>query len=214
MRMYVHRSSSYMRDLWCEWVSAEQCQSPRGEAVPVTQCYCREVAHHHRGMYVQYVYVWIIGCYICFIILWDFFIYPYKDFQFLLVQVKLPSLGDYLLSMRRRGYALVGAEQTANSKDIVNFNFKPNTVLVLGYVSLPRPQQQLEAEEVSMCKWCWGYGTLRKNQECMSRPKPYYVIMIFGWIMHARLDQYDPLKSNICCKMCAVIGSGTLFGSC
>ena len=51
-------------------------------------------------------------------------------------QVKLPSLHDYLLSMRRSGYALVGAEQTANSKDIVNFNFRPNTILVLGYVSL------------------------------------------------------------------------------
>jgi hypothetical protein len=34
--------------------------------------------------------------------------------------------------MRRRGYALVGAEQTANSRDIMNFNFRANTVLVLG----------------------------------------------------------------------------------
>ena len=37
--------------------------------------------------------------------------------------------------MKRKGYALVGAEQTANSKDIVSFSFQPSTVLVLGYVS-------------------------------------------------------------------------------
>ena len=51
---------------------------------------------------------------------------------FIYSQVKLPMLHDYLVSMRKRGYALVGAEQTANSKDIVDFNFRPNTVLVLG----------------------------------------------------------------------------------
>ena len=58
---------------------------------------------------------------------------PFASHFFTHWQVKLPSLHDYLLSMRRRGYALVGAEQTANSKDIVNFNFRPNTILILRY---------------------------------------------------------------------------------
>ena len=62
--------------------------------------------------------------------------FSFTSFFFTHWQVKLPTLHDYLLSMRRRGYALVGAEQTANSRDIVNFNFRPNTVLVLGYASL------------------------------------------------------------------------------
>lgn len=38
------------------------------------------------------------------------------------------------MAMRRNGYALVGVEQTAQSKCITQFKFNRNTVLVLGQV--------------------------------------------------------------------------------
>ena len=55
---------------------------------------------------------------------------------FHLLQVKLASLREYLLSMRGQGYSLVGVEQTAQSKCITKYQFQRRTVLVLGYVCM------------------------------------------------------------------------------
>lgn len=49
-----------------------------------------------------------------------------------IAQIKLAALKEYLMAMRRNGYALVGVEQTAQSKCITQFKFNRNTVLVLG----------------------------------------------------------------------------------
>ena len=51
-------------------------------------------------------------------------------------QVKLPALRDYLLDMQRKGYALVGVEQTAHSKCVTQYKFKHKTLLLLGYVAI------------------------------------------------------------------------------
>ncbi|XP_019864279.1 PREDICTED: probable methyltransferase TARBP1 [Amphimedon queenslandica] len=47
-------------------------------------------------------------------------------------QVKPSELSTYLLSMRRKGYTLVGVEQTAHSKQINNYQIPVKTVLLLG----------------------------------------------------------------------------------
>ena len=48
------------------------------------------------------------------------------------IQVKLNALREYLLSMRRSGYAIVGLEQTMRSKCASSYKFQRETVLVLG----------------------------------------------------------------------------------
>ena len=48
------RSSPHMRDIRSEWTSAEQYQSAWGEAVPITECYSGEMAHHQRGILCAY----------------------------------------------------------------------------------------------------------------------------------------------------------------
>lgn len=42
------------------------------------------------------------------------------------------QLFDYLLSMKSNGYYIVGAEQTANGKQLTDLNFPKKTVLLLG----------------------------------------------------------------------------------
>ena len=48
------------------------------------------------------------------------------------LQVRLNALKDFLLSMQSKGYTLVGAEQTAQSKSLAEHKFKKKTVLLLG----------------------------------------------------------------------------------
>jgi len=47
-------------------------------------------------------------------------------------EVPRSALRDYLLSMRRQGYALVGVEQTHNSVQLDQWNFQKQTVILLG----------------------------------------------------------------------------------
>lgn len=47
-------------------------------------------------------------------------------------EVKLSNLMEYLVNMRRKGYALVGVEQTAQSKCVTKYKFKHQTLLILG----------------------------------------------------------------------------------
>lgn len=47
-------------------------------------------------------------------------------------EVKSWQLFDYLLSMKSKGYYIIGAEQTANGKLLTELNFPKKTVLLLG----------------------------------------------------------------------------------
>lgn len=47
-------------------------------------------------------------------------------------EVPRAAVRDYLLEMRAKGYAIVGIEQTHCSRQLDEFHFQPNTVLVLG----------------------------------------------------------------------------------
>ncbi|XP_037024426.1 uncharacterized protein LOC119066209 isoform X2 [Bradysia coprophila] len=47
-------------------------------------------------------------------------------------EVKSWQLFDYLLSMKSKGYYIIGAEQTANGKILTELNFPKKTVLLLG----------------------------------------------------------------------------------
>ena len=57
--------------------------------------------------------------------------------------MKLSALRDYLISMRREDYALVGIEQTAQSQCITKYRFHHKTVLVLGYVNSSLKKRKL-----------------------------------------------------------------------
>ncbi|CAI8004823.1 Probable methyltransferase TARBP1 [Geodia barretti] len=59
-------------------------------------------------------------------------------------EVRLPKLPSYLLAMRRAGYQLVGAEQTAQSKSITSYSFQPLTLLLLGNEREGIPVQLLQ----------------------------------------------------------------------
>lgn len=48
------------------------------------------------------------------------------------IEVKVENLPVYLRDMKRKGYKIVGAEQTADSQSLDNFQFEKNTVLLLG----------------------------------------------------------------------------------
>ncbi|XP_071491215.1 probable methyltransferase TARBP1 [Diadema antillarum] len=47
-------------------------------------------------------------------------------------EVKPGDLKDYMLEMKKHGYALVGVEQTANSQALTDFKFPKRTMLLLG----------------------------------------------------------------------------------
>ena len=48
------------------------------------------------------------------------------------MKVKPGMLKDYLLQKRQEGYTLVGAEQTANSISLTDYQFPFKTLLLLG----------------------------------------------------------------------------------
>ncbi|KAK3700694.1 hypothetical protein QZH41_015635 [Actinostola sp. cb2023] len=47
-------------------------------------------------------------------------------------QVRPVDLKDYLQSMQRQGYTLIGVEQTANSKPLTHYKFPHDALLLLG----------------------------------------------------------------------------------
>ena len=49
------------------------------------------------------------------------------------------GLQQYLMEMKDQGYALVGVEQTSNSKSLTEYHMPEKLVLVLGWVMLWRP---------------------------------------------------------------------------
>ncbi|XP_055379675.1 uncharacterized protein LOC129610906 isoform X2 [Condylostylus longicornis] len=50
-----------------------------------------------------------------------------------LFELKTCNMQDFLVQMKSNGYDIVGAEQTANSENFVNFNFPKKTILLLGH---------------------------------------------------------------------------------
>jgi tRNA guanosine-2'-O-methyltransferase len=48
------------------------------------------------------------------------------------MQVKQKDLIRYLQAKKKQGYTLVGVEQTANSVSLLDYQFAPNSVLLLG----------------------------------------------------------------------------------
>lgn len=48
-------------------------------------------------------------------------------------EVRRADLKEYLLTMRRQGYTLIGVEQTANSHRLEQYQFPYQSVLVLGH---------------------------------------------------------------------------------
>lgn len=49
-----------------------------------------------------------------------------------LIEVKEWLLVDYLLDLKTKGYCIVGAEQTSQSKSLKDLEFPPKTVILLG----------------------------------------------------------------------------------
>lgn len=50
------------------------------------------------------------------------------------IEVKIENISTYLIEMKGKGYKIVGAEQTADSKKLDTYQFEENTVLLLGYL--------------------------------------------------------------------------------
>lgn len=49
-----------------------------------------------------------------------------------IMEVKANDLRDFIIEKQREGYAVVGAEQTCNSENFVNFKFPEKCILLLG----------------------------------------------------------------------------------
>lgn len=49
-----------------------------------------------------------------------------------ITEIKSFQVMDYLLGMKRAGYAIVGAEQTGNSTSLINAKIPKKSVLLLG----------------------------------------------------------------------------------
>ena len=47
-------------------------------------------------------------------------------------QVEEPDLPKFLKQLKNQGYTLLGVEQTANSKNLLNYQFPKKAVLLLG----------------------------------------------------------------------------------
>uniref|UniRef100_A0A1I8MW94 tRNA/rRNA methyltransferase SpoU type domain-containing protein n=1 Tax=Musca domestica TaxID=7370 RepID=A0A1I8MW94_MUSDO len=50
-----------------------------------------------------------------------------------IMEVKANDLRDFIIEKQREGYAVVGAEQTCNSENFVNFKFPEKCILLLGH---------------------------------------------------------------------------------
>jgi len=49
-----------------------------------------------------------------------------------IIQVEEVGLPDYLRKLKGEGYSLLGVEQTANSKNLLDYKFPHKSVLLLG----------------------------------------------------------------------------------
>ncbi|XP_073814603.1 uncharacterized protein [Musca autumnalis] len=50
-----------------------------------------------------------------------------------IMEVKVKDLRDFIIEKQREGFAVVGAEQTSNSENFVNFKFPEKCILLLGH---------------------------------------------------------------------------------
>jgi len=76
-----------------------------------------------------------------------------------IIEVTQKNLIGYLLTMKEQGYAILGIEQTANSKSLANFEFPFKCLLLLGSEQEGIPASYLQ--HVDMCIEIPQLGTIR-----------------------------------------------------